>query len=388
MGKSGRKSKVSQRQRRILHGVGDDALPSSAYDIPGDQEVRGRRADGEEEEEDGSGSGDADLVENETSMGALSKFDLYQQSVQSPKGDISYLQKFFLMYVGGRRPLHLQEDFCGTALLCSEWLHSDPRRTAVGLDLDLEALNWCLENNISKFGYDGHSRISLFHGNVLHPHKAHMVKPKVQDLIGVIDLNNPKDSIGTPQSITDANPRVRVCSTMEETSLPSRDVVCAFNYSCCCLHQREDLVRYFKHALSVLSKKGGIFIMDLYGGISSERKLRLQRKFSNFTYIWEQGEFDIISRRTRISLHFHLGKKFTFRHAFSYEWRLWSLAEIKDCLEEAGFQSIHFWIREMPNTEDENWEDYDANSDVKYEELSSFGQQDAWNAYVVGVANL
>lgn len=36
---------------------------------------------------------------------------------QSPKGDISYLQKFFLMYVGGRQPLHLQEDFCGTALL-------------------------------------------------------------------------------------------------------------------------------------------------------------------------------------------------------------------------------------------------------------------------------
>ncbi|XP_057801820.1 uncharacterized protein LOC131016980 [Salvia miltiorrhiza] len=37
--------------------------------------------------------------------------------LQSPKGDISYLQKFFLMYVGGRAPLHLQEDFCGTALL-------------------------------------------------------------------------------------------------------------------------------------------------------------------------------------------------------------------------------------------------------------------------------
>lgn len=37
--------------------------------------------------------------------------------VQSPKGDISYLQKFFLTYVGGRVPLHLQEDFCGTALL-------------------------------------------------------------------------------------------------------------------------------------------------------------------------------------------------------------------------------------------------------------------------------
>lgn len=41
----------------------------------------------------------------------------FELKLQSPKGDISYLQKFFLMYVGGRAPLHLQEDFCGTALL-------------------------------------------------------------------------------------------------------------------------------------------------------------------------------------------------------------------------------------------------------------------------------
>ena len=39
--------------------------------------------------------------------------------MQSPKGDISYLTKFFLLYVGGRVPLHLREDFCGTALIWS-----------------------------------------------------------------------------------------------------------------------------------------------------------------------------------------------------------------------------------------------------------------------------
>ncbi|KAL4561595.1 hypothetical protein LXL04_033765 [Taraxacum kok-saghyz] len=96
------------------------------------------------------------------------RFSLYQQSVQdcsrywflnveirwSPKGDISYLQKFFLTYVGGRAPLHLQEDLCGTALLSTEWLRSDSRRTAVGLDLDVEALDWCMENNVNKVGAD------------------------------------------------------------------------------------------------------------------------------------------------------------------------------------------------------------------------------------------
>lgn len=129
--------------------------------------------------------------------------------------------------------------------------------------------------------------------------------------------------------------------------------------------------------------------MDVYGGTSSERKLRLQRRFPSFTYFWEQEEFDIISHQTRISLHFQAGKKQMLRHAFTYHWRLWSIPEIKDCLEEAGFKSIHVWIREMPNTQSSgNAKEYNANRDVKYEELQHFNQADAWNAYVVGVANI
>lgn len=71
--------------------------------------------------------------------------------------------------------------------------------------------------------------------------------------------------------------------TKKNFPLNGRDIVCAFNYSCCCLHKRVDLVSYFKHARDALSKKGGIFVMDLYGGTSSENKLRLQRRFPNFT---------------------------------------------------------------------------------------------------------
>uniref|UniRef100_A0A7N2KS10 Anamorsin N-terminal domain-containing protein n=1 Tax=Quercus lobata TaxID=97700 RepID=A0A7N2KS10_QUELO len=48
-------------------------------------------------------------------------------------------------------------------------------RTAVGLDLDLGALNWCLLKNISTVGADGYSRISLFHGNGLQPLEAKLV---------------------------------------------------------------------------------------------------------------------------------------------------------------------------------------------------------------------
>lgn len=322
-----------------------------------------------------------------------SKFLLYQQSVQSPKGDISYLQKFFLMYVGGRLPLHLQEDFCGTALLSTEWLRNDSRRTAVGVDLDLEALDWCIENNMDKVGADGYSRISLFHGNVLQPLEAKLVNFESQEIINNIRSKDCKDDsesnelqsavqVGSSTSTDDMYMKRNV-------QLVPRDIVCAFNYSCCCLHKRAEIVLYFKHVLGVLSKKGGIFVMDLYGGTSSESKLRLQRRFPNFTYIWEQAEFDIIGRKTRISLHFHLQKQQRkLRHAFSYSWRLWSLPEIKDCLEEAGFQSVHFWIRQMPDTEaNRRTEGFGAGRDMKYEEVKTFEQEDAWNAYIVAVAN-
>jgi hypothetical protein len=53
-------------------------------------------------------------------------------------------------------------------------------------------------------------------------------------------------------------------------------------------------------------------------------------------------------------------------------------------MEEAGFKSVHFWMREMPDTHlHANADEYEVGKDVKYEELSSFHQRDAWNVYIV-----
>lgn len=398
MGKSGKKPRESHRQgrgRRASHFCDEDDydLPSSAYDATPRQ-----NEESSEDNDDTSEATAEDEPERDTEAGEQdqwqgsmpSKFHLYQLSVQSPKGDISYLQKFFLMYVGGRAPLHLQEDFCGTALLSTEWIRTDARRTAIGLDLDLESLEWCLENNLSKIGADGYSRMLLFHGNVLQPMESRLVKQKFTNLVHGLDLNsNNGTGSNSCKQMGLADSKCLANLTMSEADFPARDIICAFNYSCCCLHSRKDLVLYFRHVCSVLSERGGIFVMDVYGGISSERKLRLQRKFPSFTYFWEQDEFDIISRQTRISLHFQGGKKQMLRYAFTYHWRLWSIPEIKDCLEEAGFKWVHVWMREMPNTQSGgNAKEYNANRDVKYEESQHFNQGDAWNAYVVGVANV
>ncbi|CAK7329354.1 unnamed protein product [Dovyalis caffra] len=399
MGKKEKKQRQQQRTSRrgasyYRNEEEDDDFNNNYSQILASSSLSDQDPEAEHDDSNAEEEKEENVDDTTTSMKDMpSKFLLYQQSVQSPKGDISYLQKFFLLYVGGRLPLHLQEDFCGTALLSTEWLRNDSRRTAVGVDLDLEALNWCIENNMNKVGANGYSRISLFHGNVLQPLEAKLVNFESQEIVSNIKSKDCKDD----KESNELESVVQVCSftSMDDkyikrnVQLVPRDIVCAFNYSCCCLHKRADLVLYFKHVLDVLSKKGGIFVMDLYGGTSSESKLRLQRRFPNFTYIWEQAEFDIIGRKTRISLHFHLQKQQRkLRHAFSYSWRLWSLPEIKDCLEEAGFRSVHFWLRQMPDTEaNRSTEGFGVGRDMKYEEVKTFEQEDAWNAYIVAVAN-
>ena len=98
--------------------------------------------------------------------------------------------------------------------------------------------------------------------------------------------------------------------------------------------------------------------------------------------------------------HFHLGFVIETYGDCSWSWLYlkalesvpcdlrWSLPEIKDCLEEAGFRSVHFWIRQMPDAEEiKSMKGFGSGREVKYEEVSSFEQKDSWNAYVVGVAS-
>jgi hypothetical protein len=43
-------------------------------------------------------------------------------------------------------------------------------------------------------------------------------------------------------------------------------------------------------------------------------------------------------------IHFHFPDGSKLQNAFTYEWRLWSLPEIREVLQEAGFQtSTVYW---------------------------------------------
>ena len=77
----------------------------------------------------------------ETMADRADKFKLYEQSVQTPDHEVDFfIQAYREAY--RRKPLTLREDFCGTFAVCCEWVKTDKRRKALGVDLCPETLQW------------------------------------------------------------------------------------------------------------------------------------------------------------------------------------------------------------------------------------------------------
>src|SRR5262245_56450258 len=79
------------------------------------------------------------------------KYVLYQTAVQDPAADVGFIDRI-VTRDGRPAPRTLREDFCGTAMLCAEWVESKRDRFAVGLDLDPEPLAWGRAHNIEALG--------------------------------------------------------------------------------------------------------------------------------------------------------------------------------------------------------------------------------------------
>jgi hypothetical protein len=85
--------------------------------------------------------------------------------------------------------------------------------------------------------------------------------------------------------------------------------------------------------------------MDIYGGPESMEEMEEVRDIEEgFTYIWDQDEYWPASGNYSCFIHFQFKDGTELRKAFRYDWRLWSLLEIKDALEEVGFATVDtYW---------------------------------------------
>ena len=82
------------------------------------------------------------------------KHVLYQLSVQDADAEFDLVTRIFRSR-RKRLPLSFREDFCGTALLSAHWVKNGKGRTATGIDIDDQVLQWGIDHNLSPIGEPG-----------------------------------------------------------------------------------------------------------------------------------------------------------------------------------------------------------------------------------------
>jgi len=256
----------------------------------------------------------------------FNKYALYQRAVQEPEADIEFMDEIFVARFK-RPPRTLREDFCAAASLSCEWVRHNDANRAWGIDLDPEPLQWGRDNNVAKLSAEQADRITLIEGDVLD-----------------------------------------VCREPV-------DIVAAFNFSYYCMKTRTDLLRYFAAAYENVAS-GGMFILDIYGGPEAQTLVEETTVHDGFNYVWDQDEFDPINSRMACYIHFEKRSGKRMKRAFTYDWRLWTILEVREALTEVGFAATEvYWEGTDEETEE---------GDGDYVLAESAENTESWIAYVVG----
>ncbi|MGI9334723.1 MAG: class I SAM-dependent methyltransferase [Gammaproteobacteria bacterium] len=252
------------------------------------------------------------------------RHELYEEAVQCAEVEIDFVDKTFKA-LNGRKAVNLREDFCGTANTSCEWVRRRKTNTAIGVDLDPEVQNWGVRHHVAKLG-DAKSRIQLVNANVL-------------------DVETPK-----------------------------MDIVMAHNFSYWLLKERKQLLRYFERVRNTLVDDGVLFL-DSFGGYEAFQELSEKTKNKGFTYVWDQHRFNPVNNEMTCYIHFHFPDGSKLKRAFEYCWRLWTMPEVRDLLEDAGYsRSTVYW----------EGTDEDTNEgDGVFEPVEVADADPGWIAYIV-----
>jgi hypothetical protein len=260
----------------------------------------------------------------ESAAATPDKFALYEAAVQDTARMVRFVRA-----VHGAKPRVLREDFCGPGGLCRAWVRLVKSGTAIAVDFDQEPLSRARAAGVTLVCAD----------------------------------------------VMDANQRA--------------DVIAAFNFPVGYWHTRKALVEYFARSRERL-KRGGVLMCDMFGGPGAFA-VRTQRvrvpmppasgARGEFLYVWRQIENDPRSGRVRCAIDFRVGAKGWIRDAFTYDWRLWSLPELREAMIEAGFRGVEFHDT-MGDAVDQDGNLYVRAMDER--DAASMLKQRDWVVYAVG----
>jgi SAM-dependent methyltransferase len=184
----------------------------------------------------------------------------------------------------GGRPRVLREDFSGAGAICRAWVGSARGRRAIAVDRDPEPL----------------ARLRGARG------------------------------------VRAVRADVMACGA-------KADVIAAVNFPLGYFFERPNLVAYLRACRGRLNP-GGVLVADVYGGRSAFDLGTFPARFvladgTPVAYEWEHRAADALTARVTDVIHFRVGRgrrAVSMRDAFVYEWRLWSIPELRDACAEAG----------------------------------------------------
>jgi SAM-dependent methyltransferase len=258
------------------------------------------------------------------------KLDLYRLAVQWPQAEAHFLLNTYAHYHRGAWPTRLKEDFAGTAAVAAAWTQLDDDQHAIAVDAHGPTVRRAQRM------YRDLDRLKIIQGDVL------------------------------------------------DVSKPKVDIVAALNFSTFIYHEPPAMLRYMRHTRASL-RDGGLLILDVFGGPGAMRagvqtrdvRPPAEQGVEPFEYQWEQRGYDAVSGRIDCRIHFRLADGVLRRDAFRYDWRLWTLPELRTLLGQAGFTQVDVWC--------DGYDTKAGSGDGDYRPMTSMPPREDWVAYVVAV---
>jgi SAM-dependent methyltransferase len=248
---------------------------------------------------------------------------LYERSVQDVEADAATLARLYKRF-RKKDAAVLREDFCGTGALSVQWAKMGKTRRATGIDLDRPTLDWGLAHHVRTAAADVQRRVELLEANVL-------------------------DGSGR-----------------------KADLTCALNFSYSVFKSRDELRHYFRVARECL-RPDGMFIIDCWGGPDAIVPEESETDHGDFVYRWDQVRFCPLTHDILCHIHFDFPDGSKISRAFTYDWRFWTVPELREIMAEAGFAKVHAL-----------WEKTDADGEETgvYYEPRRVDNQDSWWTYI------
>lgn len=253
------------------------------------------------------------------------KYDYYIQSVQSPDTDAEFFDDTY-KELKGNKAESFREDFCGTYILSQEWVKRAPNHVAYGVDLDPEPIEYGHKLAEKSLSWEQRERLRILNKNVF------------------------------------------------DSDLPKADIVSASNFSYFLFKKREELKKYFQNSYEAVNDNG-IFVVDMFGGSQSYEANEEETEHDGFSYYWDQDNWDPVNNFAQFYIHFKRDGEKKREKVFSYDWRVWTIPEVREVMYEVGFKNVHVY-----------WEgtDDDGEGDGNFSRVEVGEDCESWISYIVG----